>query len=507
MGSGEREHGSDLELRFSEIYASEDWLVDALPRETRSGAGSFVATTRELRAWLPRFLTAFEVRRMADIPCGEWGFMAEVPLGDVEYVGCDIVREVVEKNANRYPMHRFLHLDATREVPPNVDLIFAKDLFQHLPNALVGDALGNFVASGARLLVTSCDTFPPPESNAARPHRAPFFAPENLAAKPFGLGSPAATVRLDRKFYSVWLLGSSPTLERCRALLVETLRAIGAEAGSAPTGAVALDLDLYTEDPDGAVVLPRSGGFLEPGPSFELDARQLRLLAWIDGVAGVDELADRFVRALRERDPALVASFPDLVFDLEVLEALVDELRRTGFLRIVEGRLVVADDVRLDPPARLCRSADRLGIDLRSCDADALRLLLARNDLRVAHEEAVILHHERVRRDVALFHRLAAMLGLVRLPRAQAGRAASRFLNALGKDLGLRSEIADPFGLRPLYFEAIREDDWCAMTRRARDHTLASWIVSRIFLSSPPGWRPDLDLSLRDLLDEKDGEA
>ncbi|MBI2895512.1 MAG: hypothetical protein HYY06_18290 [Deltaproteobacteria bacterium] len=498
---------TDLERQFGGIYVNGSWLVDALPRETRSGAGSFLSTTRELRSWLPRLLSAFEVRRMADIPCGEWGFMAEVPLGDVEYFGCDIVREIVEQNTRSHPGHRFLHFDATREVPPPVDLIFAKDLFQHLPNALVADVLGNFKASGAKLLVTSCDTFPPPESNDARPPEGPFFAPENLAAEPFRLGPRVATVRLDRKFYSVWLLDSSSSVDRCRELLVETLGSVEADLGAAPPGAVALDLELYAEGPQGALVLPRSGGFLAPGSGFALDPRQLRLLERIDGAAGIGELASRIAQGLRERDPALVTSFPDLIFDLGGLEALVAELVRAGFLRRVQGGLETGDDVRLIPPARLCRAGGRTGVDLRGCEALALQLLLEGLDLGAAHDQAARQHLETVSRDVTLFFRLASILGLVRIPRPVTGRAASRFLDALGKELALRSDAADPFGLRSLYFEATREDGWCAMARRARDHTLASWVVSRILLSAPPGWRPEVDLSLRDLLDEQEGGA
>jgi len=94
---------------------------------------------------------------MADIPCGDFNwmplFLDAAPF--VTYQGFDIVPEIIAENRRRYPTRRFEELDITREVPPRADLIFCKDLLNHLTFLDVRAALENMRRSGARLLLAS----------------------------------------------------------------------------------------------------------------------------------------------------------------------------------------------------------------------------------------------------------------------------------------------------------------------------------------------------------------
>lgn len=97
------------------------------------------------------------VASMADIPCGDFNwmplFLDAAPF--VTYQGFDIVPDIIAENRRRYPTHRFEELDITREVPPRADLIFCKDLLNHLTFLDVRAALENMHRSGARLLLAS----------------------------------------------------------------------------------------------------------------------------------------------------------------------------------------------------------------------------------------------------------------------------------------------------------------------------------------------------------------
>src|SRR5947207_8580346 len=83
-----------LEERFARIYATNLWSDP----ETRSGTGSNLDSTRVLRAELPKALRRLGVQVLLDAPCGDFTWMERVDLGDIQYIGGDIVSAIVEEN-------------------------------------------------------------------------------------------------------------------------------------------------------------------------------------------------------------------------------------------------------------------------------------------------------------------------------------------------------------------------------------------------------------------------
>ena len=143
-----------LTQRFTEVYEKNAWGDP----ESVSGWGSrkdspSVHASLEALAYV---VETYKVRSMVDIPCGDFnwmpGFLANHP---VDYRGFDIVPALVEKNRTDNPGHSFEVLDVTSQVPPAADLIFCKDLFNHLSLPDVAQALANMKASGSRYLLAS----------------------------------------------------------------------------------------------------------------------------------------------------------------------------------------------------------------------------------------------------------------------------------------------------------------------------------------------------------------
>jgi hypothetical protein len=124
--------------------------------ESFSGAASTHDETRRLRDALPALIRSEGVRRLLDVPCGDFHWMSTLELG-VDYTGVDVVPELVERNRRLYerPGRRFLCLDATRDALPAADLVLCRDLLIHLSLADIDALLRNFVKSGARRLLTS----------------------------------------------------------------------------------------------------------------------------------------------------------------------------------------------------------------------------------------------------------------------------------------------------------------------------------------------------------------
>lgn len=177
----------DAELKFT----------GGLP-ETACGAGSTLETTAHLRSKLPALLKSLSVRRLLDAPCGDFNWMAHTELSGLNYVGCDLHAEHLERahvNAAAMVSGRpqtltFVRRDIVWDWLPRADLMICRDFVQHLPHAVVDDVIHNFIASQIPwLLATSFDNAE--NEDIERPGQ---FRPLNLRAPPFAFPSPVAAI-------------------------------------------------------------------------------------------------------------------------------------------------------------------------------------------------------------------------------------------------------------------------------------------------------------------------
>jgi hypothetical protein len=133
---------------FTKIYAEGAW---GKPRSLFSGTGSHVealvkpyveAAQRALRE-----IAAIEARKpdAVDLGCGDFSVGSLLlPLCGA-YVGCDIVEPVVVANRERYPDADFRVLDITTDDPPAGDVVFIRQVLQHLSNAHITNVLPKLV--------------------------------------------------------------------------------------------------------------------------------------------------------------------------------------------------------------------------------------------------------------------------------------------------------------------------------------------------------------------------
>jgi len=168
---------------FTSIYRSNYWGSD----DSRSGRGSDLAQTAVVREELPRVIERFSIQTMLDVPCGDFHWMQQADL-EVDYLGGDIVPELVEANQARYgaQRRRFQLLDIAAAVPPAVDLIFCRDLLVHFSFRDAAAAISNLRASGSRFVMLT--TFTNRRENIDI--RTGNWRPLNLALPPFGFPAP-----------------------------------------------------------------------------------------------------------------------------------------------------------------------------------------------------------------------------------------------------------------------------------------------------------------------------
>jgi len=134
------------------------WLIHYMnhwsSEESRSGPGSTLRATDDLRRELPELIKEFAVKSMLDAACGDFHWMSTIDL-PCQYIGSEIVGTLVNRLSGAYgsPTRRFIQRDICRDQLPNVDLIFCREVTIHLPTKDVLAALRNFRASGSTYLL------------------------------------------------------------------------------------------------------------------------------------------------------------------------------------------------------------------------------------------------------------------------------------------------------------------------------------------------------------------
>jgi hypothetical protein len=137
-------------------------------QESVSGTGSAMTQTRLIVEELPRVLRSLGATSLLDIPCGDFNWMQRVDLEGIDYLGADVVGELIEANRRfARPGIRFRQMNLLTDRLPTVDAIFCRDCLVHLSIADVHRALANIRRSGSTWLVTT--TFPDHRENVDIP--------------------------------------------------------------------------------------------------------------------------------------------------------------------------------------------------------------------------------------------------------------------------------------------------------------------------------------------------
>ena len=146
--------GLPLDQRFETIFRTNLWGAE----DSRSGLGSELDATADLRRALPGFLERHQAQSLLDIPCGDFNWLSTLGL-QLPYIGADIVTAIVEANERSFggahSGRRFLRLDLTRDPLPHADIVLCRDCLVHLSFENIFRALDNIRRSGARYLLTT----------------------------------------------------------------------------------------------------------------------------------------------------------------------------------------------------------------------------------------------------------------------------------------------------------------------------------------------------------------
>jgi len=199
---------------FRHAYRTNLWAGP----DSRSGPGSGLEQTGALRTELPSLLRRHRARSMLDLPCGDWRWMATVPLSGIEYTGGDLLEELVVQCHRDYagPHRSFLRLDLTTSSLPAADLLLCRDCLVHLSIEDIRLALANIRRSDITWLLTT--TFPGETVN--RDIVTGDWRPLNFQIPPFNFPEPLELIderctegagRFSDKSLGLWRVRDLPT--------------------------------------------------------------------------------------------------------------------------------------------------------------------------------------------------------------------------------------------------------------------------------------------------------
>ncbi len=129
-------------------------------KESRSGFGSSLSSTENIRRKLPNLFKDYDIKKVLDAPCGDFNWMRHVvPISGIQYIGGDIVESLVCLNQRKYGEKgggvSFIHIDITKDYLPDADLMIVRDCLIHFSYKDIYRFIKNFCGSDILYLLTT----------------------------------------------------------------------------------------------------------------------------------------------------------------------------------------------------------------------------------------------------------------------------------------------------------------------------------------------------------------
>ena len=181
---------NSLKNRFSYIYSSNFWPSS----ESVSGPGSELDNTVNIRAEIIKLINKYNFKKILDAPCGDFNWIKHIIKKDIDYIGGDIVPDLISNNIKKFSTDniKFLELDIINDKLPDVDLLICRDCLIHFSFVNIEKFFNNLKKSKINyFLITSYELnseVKKLEPNIDIPDGD--FRPTFLTSEPFNLPKP-----------------------------------------------------------------------------------------------------------------------------------------------------------------------------------------------------------------------------------------------------------------------------------------------------------------------------
>ncbi len=173
---------------FTDIYLNNKWG----DRYSLSGTGSNLNQTKIILKEIANIIKKYEIKNILDIPCGDFYWMKEFDFKDLNYIGADIVSELVNENNQKFkrPNINFQTVDLLVDEIPDSDLIFCRDCLVHFSFKDIFKAIKNIKKTNSKYLMTT--NFVDRNNNKDIPTGA--WRTINLCLPPFNFPKPSLII-------------------------------------------------------------------------------------------------------------------------------------------------------------------------------------------------------------------------------------------------------------------------------------------------------------------------
>ena len=201
--------------KFSYIYKSKYW--QNIKNGSLSGGGSNEVSTSIIKSELKKFIKENDIKSIVDIPCGDWQWMSKINLDNINYMGCDVVEDLITSNISIYKKNNinFSIKNIIKDNLPNADLLIIRDLLVHLDDIDIILCLENIKKSNYRYI--GITNYPKLKNNNKRLFGDSLRLGDkwraiNLSRAPYNLPNPThnlsdknnLSVVDENKYMSIW---------------------------------------------------------------------------------------------------------------------------------------------------------------------------------------------------------------------------------------------------------------------------------------------------------------
>lgn len=175
--------------RFELIYKTNFWSSN----ESISGLGSEIKNTINIQNEIIKIINKYNIKTILDAPCGDFNWIKNILNDDLNYLGGDIVKDLIEKNLSEYKKDNinFKQLDIISDDLPDADLLICRDCLIHLSFKSINLFFKNIKKSNIKLLLLTSYKLKDPNKkiiNLDIPDGE--FREIDLTEPPFNLPSP-----------------------------------------------------------------------------------------------------------------------------------------------------------------------------------------------------------------------------------------------------------------------------------------------------------------------------
>lgn len=179
-----------IEGIFTKIYNTNEWHMGQ--NETRSGLGSTISWTENIKNEIVNIIKDFNVKKMLDLSCGEWNWMKQISYifkDDIFYTGLDVVKNIIDTNITKYGSNNinFIHIDMLsylKSMPDkSFDLVLCRHTLEHLPTKYNIECIEEIKRVSKYALITTLNSC----NNSDLNYSSSTYRPINLDLVPYDI--------------------------------------------------------------------------------------------------------------------------------------------------------------------------------------------------------------------------------------------------------------------------------------------------------------------------------